>query len=199
MSVEKLDINHYDEIREIVEARVKLHPQFSWAVDSVVNYFNTDKDCCLYGYIENGLIQSTLGVWYWDDMPYTTIQMMLTRPGRNLFDLEKSGIGACFSRILADSEERGYFTHYSVRSIKELRVEYKKNIWKSFEERNPRYTGCNECFVPANTKPNFSTWWEVMTKRLHSYDAMIYSVRLRNEYRFREQFPGIDPEVLANA
>ncbi len=197
--VEILTIDHFEEIKELMKIRREHYPSFDWSEQRILNYFKDD-NYQLYGSIQNGQLQSTLGVCYWKSMPYTTLLTMMTRMNSNaIFNIDKSGIQGCFETILTNAEARGYYTHYSVRSIRELRVEYKRNVWKPFEDRNPRWVGYNEAFIPADTKPEFATWWKIMGQQLHGWDTMIYSVRLRNEYRFNDVFPDISPEILALA
>ena len=200
MEIRKLALNDFEQVKQLIDMRNKRVRGLEWAPQSILTYFDSRDDLILYGCLQDGLLQSTLGIVYWGSMPYTTLKCMLTRAGsQTLFNIDKSGIQHCFEAALSDAEKRGYYTHYSARSVRELRVEYKRNVWKPFEDQNPRWIGVNEAFVPANTKPDFSAWWNIMGKELHPYDVMIYSTRLRNEFRFNEQFPDISAEVLSRA
>lgn len=147
---------------------------------------NQDESILYGAYLSNKLLCIT-GVFYWTDMPYTTLCLMVTdRKAKASFDPIKNGIGYCLAQILVDSEKRGYYTHYSCRRLKEIRLEYRYKIWEKYLEKfeiAKRYIGFNEEFIAKNTRPKHAVWWDIMEQEKYSYDVVIRCIKLKNEFR----------------
>lgn len=150
------------------------------------------EDSILIGaFSENTKIKCIFGVCFWSMAPYTTLDFMLTsRSVRSgVFDPIKSGIGACLNLALIHAEERGYYTHYSCRRVQEIKLEYKRKIWREYQKKYKvveRYEGFNECFVKSGERPEYSLFWNIMGNCIYPYDVVIRSIKLKNNYRLGE-------------
>ncbi len=147
-------------------------------------YLEPNPNYHLYGsYNLNSELLSTFGIYIWKEMPIATILFMMTKPEQSrVFNPIDSGLMMCADACYELCESKGVFTFYSFQPVHKISGFLRQ--WKRHQTpRLARYISYTEATIPANTKPEWPGYWEIIDQTVWPYDVEIRCTTLKPEYR----------------
>lgn len=140
---------------------------------------------------EDGEMLATISITLWKVLPYATMTFMVQRY-TTLFDSSKNRLKELIKYVYDWAEQNEIYTLYSVRTLREVKLNARLNIWESFPD--DRYCGFTEEYIPTNTLSKNEVFRNLMGNRTFPEPYVIRCQKLKNEYRFpNEQNRVVNP------
>lgn len=179
--IRQLNQNDMGKMEDLLKSQPKAYELFLSQGKDFSTVFNNPKATRFGVFDDNGELLSSISIVLWKALPYATMTFMVQR-NTAVFNSKENMLKELIRHVYDWAEQNEIYTLYSVRSLRELKLNAKKNIWESFPD--DRYCGFTEEFIPANTPSKHEVFNTIMGNKTFDEPYVIRCQKLKNAYRY---------------
>lgn len=186
IETKRISVENINEVAELVQNKqsVLKQPAPYVTTDRFIEKIKSE-GIEFYGIYNQGKLEGIIGVNKWKMLPYYTIFDLFISTGASAKKYNAYIISA-MQKITESMEVCGRFQFYVLTLVRAFQRNKLKDgkMWEVNAKYEPfnRYNVSIETIVPANTRPNYEAYWNMMGKEEFPEDIWIRKYVLKNEF-----------------